>query len=106
VSWTVGSGRKEIMSMSKENTPRVPAVPAALLGDEPALAKIARQFGERARGEGIALTGQGGLLPALIADILQAESNIELDEYLGYDPPARPTAGGRATRVTARTRGR
>jgi hypothetical protein len=76
------------MSMSKENTSRVPAVPAGLPGDEPALAEIARQLVERARGEGIALTGQGGLLPALVANILQAGLNIELDEHLGYEPYA------------------
>ena len=74
--------------MSKENTSRLPAVPAALPGDEPALAEIARQLVERARGEGIALTGQGGLLPSLVANVLQAGLNIELDEHLGYEPYA------------------
>jgi putative transposase len=82
------------MSMSKENTSRVPAVPVALPGDEPALAEIARQLVERARDEGIALTGQGGLLPSLVANILQAGLNIELDEHLGYEPYA---VGGRGS---------
>jgi putative transposase len=76
------------MSMSKENTSRAPAVPVALPGDEPALAEIARLLVERARDEGIALTGQGGLLPSLVANILQAGLNIELDEHLGYEPYA------------------
>ena len=65
---------------------RLPAVPAA--GDESALAEIARQLVERARGEGVALTGEGGLLPALVANILQAGLNVELDDHLGYEPYA------------------
>jgi putative transposase len=52
------------------------------------LAEIARLLVERARGEGIALTGQGGLLPSLVANILQAGLNIELDDHLGYEPYA------------------
>jgi putative transposase len=76
------------MSNNNERGSRLPAVPAALPGDEPALAEIARQLVERARGEGIALTGQGGLLPSLVANILQAGLNVELDEHLGYEPYA------------------
>lgn len=73
------------MSNSNERGSRLPAVPS---GDEPALAEIARQLVDRARSEGIALTGQGGLLPALVANVLQAGLNIELDDHLGYEPYA------------------
>ncbi len=73
---------------NSERGSRLPAVPAALPGDEPALAEIARLLVDRARGEGIALTGAGGLLPSLVANILQAGLNIELDEHLGYEPYA------------------
>jgi len=76
------------MSNSNERGSRLPAVPAALPGDEPALAEIARQLVDRARTEGVALTGQGGLLPALVANVLQAGLNIELDDHLGYEPYA------------------
>lgn len=66
------------MSNINERGSRLPAVPAVLPGDEPALAEIARLLVERARNEGVALTGQGGLLPSLVANILQAGLNIEL----------------------------
>ncbi len=73
---------------NSERGSRLPAVPAGLPGDEPALAEIARQLVERARGEGIALTGQGGLLPSLVANILQAGLNIEFEDHVGYEPYA------------------
>ena len=76
------------MSNNNERGSRLPAVPAVLAGDETALAEIARQLVERARVEGVALTGQGGLLPSLVANILQAGLNIELDDHLGYEPYA------------------
>lgn len=76
------------MSNINERGSRLPAVPAVLPGDEPALAEIARLLVDRARSEGIALTGAGGLLPSLVANILQAGLNIELDEHLGYEPYA------------------
>ena len=66
-----------------ENEARLLAVP-----DQPVLSEIARLLVERARGEGIALTGEGGLLPALVANVLQAGLNIELDDHLGYAPHA------------------
>lgn len=69
-----------------ENDARLPAVP-----DQPVLSEIARLLVERARGEGIALTGEGGLLPALVANVLQAGLNIELDDHLGY--PAHAVEG-------------
>ena len=40
---------------------------------------------EAARGEGIALTGEGGLLPALVARVLETGLGAELTEHLGYD---------------------
>jgi len=56
--------------------------------DQPVLSEIARLLVDRARGEGIALTGEGGLLPALVANVLQSGLNIELDDHLGYAPHA------------------
>jgi len=48
-----------------------------------------RQVARRASTwRGIALTGEGGLLPALVANVLQAGLNIELDDHLGYAPHA------------------
>jgi transposase-like protein len=74
------------MSNSNDRDSRLPAVP--LGADQAALSEIARQLVDRARGEGIALTGDGGLLPALVASILQAGLNVELDDHLGYEPYA------------------
>jgi len=76
------------MSNINERGSRLPAVPAVMPGDEPALAEIARLLVDRARNDGVALTGQGGLLPSLVANILQAGLNIELDDHLGYEPYA------------------
>ena len=73
---------------TNEKRSRVPAVPVALTGDQSALAEVARLLVEQARGDGIALTGEGGLLPALVARILQTELNVELEDHLGYEPYA------------------
>ena len=65
------------MSMTaSEKRSRVPAVPASPPA-EAGMAEIARQLVERARDEGVALTGYGGLLPALVARVLQTGLNIE-----------------------------
>ena len=39
----------------------------------------------QAKDAGVALTGPGGLLKALTAQIVEAAVDEELDEYLGYD---------------------
>ena len=81
------------MSMTtNEKRSTVPAVPVALAGDQPALAEVAGLLVEQARGDWIALTGEGGRLPALVARILQTGSNVELEDHLGYEPYA---PGGR-----------
>ena len=61
-------------------TRHVAAVPAALPRDQPARAEVTRLLVERARGDGIALTG-GGSLPALVTKILPTGSKIELQEH-------------------------
>jgi transposase-like protein len=43
---------------------------------------------------GVALTGDGGLLPALLSRVLTVELDAELTEHLGYD---RHAAEGRNT---------
>jgi putative transposase len=59
-----------------------------LPGDLPALTDLAEQLVDAARADGISLTGEGGLLPALVARVLQAGLNVEFDEHLGYEPHA------------------
>ena len=39
----------------------------------------------QAKDAGVAVTGPGGLLKALTAQIVEAALDEELDEYLGYD---------------------
>lgn len=73
---------------ASEKRSRLPAVPAAPLSAEAGLAEIARQLVERARDEGVALTGDGGLLPALVARVLQTGLNIEFEDHVGYEPYA------------------
>lgn len=61
-------------------------VPAATSGL--GLDVVAGQLVEAARTEGIALTGDGGLLPALLKRVLETGLNVELTEHLGYEPNA------------------
>lgn len=46
---------------------------------------LAAQLVEQARNEGIALTGEGGLLPALLGRVLSTGLSGELIEHLGYE---------------------
>jgi putative transposase len=55
-------------------------------GDD--LAAIAERLVDQARAEGIALTGDGGLLPALVARVLETGLGVELTDHLGYEPHA------------------
>lgn len=52
-------------------------------GDE--LGLLAGRLVDQARTDGIALTGDGGLLPALVAQVLEAGLAAELTEHLGYE---------------------
>jgi transposase-like protein len=47
---------------------------------------LVRQLAERARAEGLSLTGEGGLLPRLTKVVVVAGSSLEgkLDDHLGY----------------------
>ena len=48
----------------------------------------AEQLVARARNEGIELTGDNGLLTAMVRQVLQTGLNVELAEHLGYEPYA------------------
>ena len=61
-------------------------------GREAAELELARQLAERARAEGLALTGPGGLLGRLTTVVLEGALEGELDAHLGYarhDPAGR-----------------
>jgi putative transposase len=80
------------MSMTtQENTAEVSSVPAArsvplVAGDTPAMREWAEQLVARARAEGVELTGDDGLLTAMIRQVLQTGLEVELADHLGYEP--------------------
>lgn len=41
---------------------------------------------DRARSEGVALTGEDGLLTSMVKEVLQAGLDVEMAEHLGYEP--------------------
>ena len=43
---------------------------------------------ERARTEGVELTGENGLLTALVRQVLQTGLEVEMTDHLGYEPHA------------------
>jgi putative transposase len=48
----------------------------------------AAELVERARSEGVELTGDDGLLTALVRQVLQKGLEVEMTDHLGYDPHA------------------
>ncbi len=48
----------------------------------------ARELVNRARTEGVDLTGQDGLLTSMVREVLQAGLDVEMTEHLGYEPYA------------------
>jgi putative transposase len=59
-----------------------------LVGDVPAMREWAEELVERARTQGVELTGDNGLLTALIRQVLQTGLEVELSDHLGYEPHA------------------
>ena len=62
------------MSMTDQN---LPAVPVNALRDEAAMRDWAEMLVERARVEGVELTGNGGLLTGLVKQVLQTGLGVE-----------------------------
>ena len=74
---------------SNTGTEIVPATPAELvLPPDASLALVADQLVEQARTDGVALTGEGGLLTGLIQRVLQGALETEISDHLGYEPHA------------------
>jgi hypothetical protein len=55
-----------------------------MVGDEPAMQAWAEALVEQARTEGVELTGDNGLLTALVQRVLQTGLSVELTDHLGY----------------------
>jgi putative transposase len=67
-------------------------------GVDPAEEQLARQLAERARAEGLSLTGPGGLLSRLTKVVLEGALEGEMDAHLGYakhDPAGRDSGNSR-----------
>lgn len=77
-----GCGRGRIMSMTDQN---LPAMPANALPDEAAMKDWAELLVQRARAEGVELTGDGGLLTGLVRQVLQTGLEVEMTDHLGYE---------------------
>jgi len=58
------------------------------MAESPEMREWAEQLVARARSEGIELTGDNGLLTAMVRQVLQTGLNVELAEHLGYEPYA------------------
>jgi putative transposase len=83
-------------STSVEPAQRSRSVP--LVGDEPAMRDWAAELVERARREGVELTGDNGLLTALVRQVLQTGLEVEMTDHLGYerhDPAGRGSGNSR-----------
>jgi hypothetical protein len=68
------------------------------VGDEAAMRDWAAELVERARTEGVELTGDNGLLTALVRQVLQTGLEVEMTDHLGYerqDPAGRGSGNSR-----------
>lgn len=86
---TAGDDRPEVLPVRR----RLPAVP-----ESPEMREWAEALVERARAEGVSLTGEGGLLTALMGQVLQTGLEVELADHLGYeayDPAGRGSGNNR-----------
>ena len=59
-----------------------------LVGDVSAMREWADELVERARTQGVELTGDNGLLTALVRQVLQTGLEVEMSDHLGYEPHA------------------
>ena len=65
-----------------------------LVGDEPAMRDWAAELVARARGEGVELTGDDGLLTALVREVLQTGLEVEMTDHLATNPCRRGAGSG------------
>lgn len=69
-----------------ELVPATRSVPA--VADSIEMRDWAEQLVARARADGVELTGDSGLLTAMVRQVMQTGLNVELAEHLGYEPYA------------------
>ena len=76
---------------SSRTAPAVPTLgprSVPVVGDEPAMRDWAAELVDRARCEGVELTGEDGLLTALVRQVLQCGLEVEMTDHVGYEPHA------------------
>ena len=66
----------------------VSASSSLVLPPDAELAAVADRLVGQARADGVALTGEGGLLTGLIQQVLQGALESEITDHLGYEPHA------------------
>src|SRR5580704_14765807 len=57
-------------------------------GDDAGMRVWAEELVARARDEGVELTGDNGLLTALVRRVLQTGLEVEMTDHVGYEPHA------------------
>ena len=73
-------------------------LPAVVGEEQDSMREWATALVDRARGEGVALTGEDGLLTSMVREVLQAGLDVEMAEHLGYehyDPAGRGSGNSR-----------
>jgi putative transposase len=92
---------------SDEEMSLVPAARSVpfVAGDTPAMREWAEQLVARARAEGVDLTGDDGLLTAMVRQVLQTGLEVELTDHLGYEPhdPANRGSGNSRNGTSRKT---
>ena len=83
---------RESREASERGVPAGAGSPAE--GDPASLVAWAQELVARARADGVALTGEGGLLTDLVREVLQTGLEVELTEHLGYEPHERHRSTG------------
>lgn len=73
-----------ITPMTEESTPGE-LVPLGQQFESPDMSRLAQQLVASAAGQGIQLTGEGGLLTALTRQVLQTALEVEMAEHLGHE---------------------
>lgn len=72
-------------------------VPRDAAPEVPAMQDWAEALVAQARAEGVSLTGEGGLLTAMIRQVLQTGLEVEMTDHLGFE--SRDPAGRGAANV-------
>ncbi len=93
----------EVVAEPVDGEEEAGAPSAAFDGD--GLRSWAEALVDRARSEGVSLTGEGGLLTSMVREVLQTGLDVEMADHLGCEP-YESVGRGSGTAVMAPTRRR